>query len=68
VVGDRAFAHGRRIRELPLGERAWIGVLVRDGRPQRIDGGVMLETGDRVHVYSQPEDVAALRRLFEGSG
>jgi len=67
VVSDRAFAHGRRIRELPLGERAWIGVLIRDGRPQRIDGSVALESGDRVHVYSQPDDAAALRRLFQGS-
>ena len=67
VVGDRAYAHGRPIRELPLGERAWIGVLVRNGRPHRIDGSVTLEPGDHVHVYAQPDDAAALRRLFEGS-
>ena len=32
VVRDDAYASGRRIRELPLGARAWVGVLIRDGR------------------------------------
>jgi cell volume regulation protein A len=66
VVGEGAFATGRRIRELPLGERAWIGVLIRDGRPRTIAGDVVLEPGDRVHVYCQPEDVPALERIFGG--
>lgn len=67
VVGETAFASGRRIRELPLGERAWVGVLIRDGRPQRVEGNVVLEPGDRVHVYALPEDVAALQRIFAGT-
>jgi cell volume regulation protein A len=67
VVRDDAYASGRRIRELPLGERAWVGVLVRDGRPRTIAGSVVLEPGDRVHVYCQPEDAAALQRIFAGS-
>jgi cell volume regulation protein A len=66
VVGEGAFATGRRIRELPLGERAWIGVLIRDGRPRTVAGDVVLEPGDRVHVYCQPEDVPALERIFGG--
>ena len=66
VLGDDAYATGRRIGELPLSERAWVGVLIRDARPQRITGSVVLEAGDRVHVYSQPEDAPALRRIFEG--
>jgi potassium/hydrogen antiporter len=66
VVGDEALAAGRRIRELPLGERAWVGVLVRDGKPLAFDGGLVLEPGDRVHVYSRPEDAAALERIFQG--
>ena len=28
-----AFANGRRIEELPLAERAWVGVLIRDTHP-----------------------------------
>lgn len=67
AVGDHAYAVGRRIRELPLGERAWVGVLIRDGRPHRVEGNVVLQPGDRVHVYSQPEDAAALERIFVGS-
>ena len=67
VVGETAFASAARIQELPLGERAWVSVLIRDGRPQRVEGNVVLEPGDRVHVYAQPEDAAALRRIFEGT-
>ena len=67
VVRDDAFASGRRIRELPLGERAWVGVLIREGRPRQISGSVVLEPGDRVHVYCQPEDAAALERIFAGT-
>jgi cell volume regulation protein A len=66
VVGERAFAAGRALRELPLGERAWVGVLVRGGRPQPVAGGTTLQAGDRVRVYCQPEDAPALQRLFEG--
>ena len=67
VVGEEAFADGRPLRELPLGERAWVGVLIRDGLPQPIAGSTVLQAGDRVRVYCQPEDVPALRRIFEGS-
>ncbi len=67
VIGEGSLAAGRRIGELPLGERAWVGVLIRDGRPHRIDGDVVLEPGDSVHVYSQPKDVAALERIFSGT-
>ena len=67
LVGEHALANGSRIGELPLGERAWVGVLVRGGRPHAIGGSVVLRAGDRVHVYAQPEDVAALRRIFEGT-
>jgi cell volume regulation protein A len=67
IVRDDAYASGRRLGELPLGERAWIGVLVRDGRPRTIRDDVVLEPGDRVHVYCQPEDAAALERIFEGA-
>jgi cell volume regulation protein A len=64
VVQEDAYASGRQISELPLGERAWVGVLVRDGRPHTLDGGSVLAPHDRVHVYCQPEDVPALERIF----
>ncbi|HEX4745471.1 MAG TPA: cation:proton antiporter [Gaiellaceae bacterium] len=68
VVRDDAFANGRRLAELPLGERAWVGVLIRDDRPHVIADDVVLVPGDRVHVYCQPEDAAALERIFAGAG
>jgi cell volume regulation protein A len=67
IVRDDSLASGRRVRELPLGERAWVGVLVRDGRPHAVGGEVVLRPGDRVHVYSQPEDAGALERIFSGT-
>ena len=66
VVRDDAFASGKRLGELPLGERAWVGVLIRDGRPHTIGDDVVLQPGDHVHVYCQPEDAAALARIFAG--
>ena len=66
VVADGALACGRMVRELPLGERAWVGVVVREGRPRRLDDALVLEPGDRVHVYHRPEDSPALARIFEG--
>jgi len=67
VVRDDAFASGRRLRDLPLGERAWVGVLIRDGLPVSFDRDTLLEPDDRVHVYCQPEDAAALGRIFADS-
>ena len=66
VVAERSFANGKRIRELPLGEHASLGVLIRTGKPHSVDDDVVLVAGDRVHVYAQPEDGAALERVFAG--
>jgi potassium/hydrogen antiporter len=68
VVRDDAFANGRSIAELPLGERAWVALLIRDSRPEPFGPETVLEPGDRVHVYCQPEDAAALGRIFAGTG
>jgi len=67
VVAERAFANGRRIRDLPLGEHAWLGVLIRNGAPHSVDDDVVLAVGDRVHVYAQPEYGGALERIFTGT-
>ena len=32
-----------------------------------MDDNVVLVSGDRVHVYAQPEDGAALERIFTGA-
>jgi cell volume regulation protein A len=67
VVTRGALASGRPVGSLSLGERAWIGELVRDGRLYPLDDDVVLEPGDRVRVHGQQEDARALERLFSGS-
>lgn len=67
IVREDAFARGRSLGSLPLSERAWIGVVIRNGRPIDVSDDVVLASEDRVHVYCQPEDAAALERIFEGA-
>jgi cell volume regulation protein A len=67
VLRDDAFASGRRVGQMPLGDRAWVGVLIRDGRPIAFGPQTVLQPGDRVHVYCQPDDAAALERIFAGT-
>jgi cell volume regulation protein A len=68
VVRAGAFASGKPIRELPLGERAWVGVVVREGKPLTIAGDTVLVDGDEAHVWCEPGDVPPLQRIFEGPG
>jgi cell volume regulation protein A len=67
VVREDAYANGRQLGELPLGATAWVGVLIRDGRPEPFGPGTVLRPGDRVHVYCQPDDAAAIGRIFAGT-
>ena len=67
VVRKGAFAAGTRIGWLPLGERAWVGVVIRDGQPQPVAGGTILRAGDEVQVWCRPADGPALERIFEGA-
>jgi cell volume regulation protein A len=66
-VAAGSYAAGRRIRDLPLGESGWIGVIVRDGSPRTPHGKDVLEAGDEVVLLADPERMGALRRLFERS-
>jgi potassium/hydrogen antiporter len=67
VVGEDAFAAGARIGSLPLGERAWVGAVSRDGKAQPVAGATVLRPGDKVDVWRRLADDAALERIFEGS-
>jgi len=66
VVRSGSFASGRRLDSLPLADRAWVGGVLRDGSRLQVGGNVTLVAGDRVDVYCEPADEAALRRIFEG--
>ena len=66
TIGSGSRVVGSTIRDVPLGERAWISFLVRDGQAQQARGAHVLRVGDEVHVLGDPEDSRVLRRLFEG--
>jgi cell volume regulation protein A len=66
VVGPESRVVGSAIRDLPLGERAWISFVVQDGEARQARGSHVLRVGDDVHVIGEPEDAAVLQRLFEG--
>jgi cell volume regulation protein A len=67
VVRRGARATGRPISELPLGEHAWISLIVRDEQPLDARGGTVLKAGDEVLVLADHERRDGLRALFEGS-
>jgi potassium/hydrogen antiporter len=66
VVGPESRALGREIRDLPLGERAWISLLVRGGEARQARGSSVLERGDELLVLVDGRDAPTLRRLIEG--
>src|SRR3712207_8107403 len=47
VVAGGARAVGSTIRDLPLGERAWITLVIRDGAARRPSGSYVISPGDR---------------------
>jgi Trk K+ transport system NAD-binding subunit len=53
------------IADLPLGENAWISLVIRDGAAQRPRGDFVVEPEDELLVLADAEDVPSLRRLFE---
>jgi cell volume regulation protein A len=65
VVRRGARAVGRAISELPLGERAWISMIVRAEQPLEARGHTVLEAGDEVVVLAEQDTRPALRALFE---
>ena len=67
VVSPRGRAVGRAIRDLALGEYAWISLIVHDGEPVQPRGSYVLQEGDEVFALSEDHDRTALRRLFQGA-
>jgi cell volume regulation protein A len=63
-TGSRAL--GKPISELPLGDRSWISMVIRRGKPAQPRGSTVLQPGDELLVLSEPEDEPKLVRLFEG--
>jgi cell volume regulation protein A len=68
VVAANSRAVGKLIRDLPIGDRAWIILVVRRGEAVRAGGSTRLEAGDEILVLAEERDAIQLRRLFEGRG
>jgi cell volume regulation protein A len=67
VVARGSRAAGEAIRDLPLGDHAWVSLVVRNDEPRQARGSHVFEPGDEVLLLSEDSDAAALRRLFETS-
>jgi cell volume regulation protein A len=64
TVAPGATAAGRRIRDLPIGEGAWVVLVVRAGRTEPPRGSLVLQPGDEVVLLSDPGDETPLRHVF----
>lgn len=63
-VHPRSRAAGHTIRDLPLGEHAWVTLVIRDGSATRPGGSLEIQGGDRVLLLAEEEDIEPLTRLF----
>jgi cell volume regulation protein A len=63
-AGSRAAGHA--IRDLPLGQHAWVTLVVRDGTATRPSGSLELQGGDCVLLLAEKADLEPLTRLFSG--
>ena len=63
-VGAGSRATGHTIRDLPLGEHAWVTLVIRNGAATRPAASLELEAGDRVLLLAEAGDLEPLARLF----
>jgi cell volume regulation protein A len=61
-------AEGLTVADLPVGDDAWITMVVRDGVARAPTAGLTLRAGDRVMVLSDEQDLPGLHRVFEAPG
>ncbi|CAN5703993.1 cation:proton antiporter [soil metagenome] len=66
VIGAGAEAEHTAIRDLPIGEDAWISLVIRDGVPAQARGDYVLRSQDELLVLAEAENAPALRLMFEG--
>ena len=65
VVAEGSHADGTTIRDLPIGERTWISLVIRDGEATHARGSHLFQPGDEVLVLTHNKDRTTLKRLFE---
>jgi potassium/hydrogen antiporter len=65
VVAPGSRAEGEEIRRLPIGDGAWVSLVIRDGAARPPRGSLVLEAGDEVFMLGEVDHERALRRVFE---
>jgi cell volume regulation protein A len=65
VVAHGSRADGASIRDLPIGDRNWISLVIRNGEARQARGSDRFEPGDEVLVMTHSDDRPPLRPLFE---
>ena len=72
TVGTGSRVVGSAIKDLPLGERAWVSFVVVDGQARQARGSHVFRVGDEVHVLGEPGGRARaetpLRGTSQGQG
>jgi potassium/hydrogen antiporter len=67
VVAAGSAADGTAIRDLDLGEDVWISIVTRTGQLVPIEGDTVLQAGDEVLTFGDPEATRSAAALFDPS-
>jgi cell volume regulation protein A len=67
VVAAGSAADGTPIRDLDLGEDVWISFVTRAGRLVPIEGDTVLQAGDEVMTFGEPDATQAAASLFSSA-
>ena len=67
VVAPGSAADGTSIRDLDLGEDVWISIVTRGGRLVPIEGDTVLQAGDEVQTFGEPDAARSTAALFDAS-
>jgi cell volume regulation protein A len=65
IVRPNSPADGAAIRDLPLGEEAWVSLIIHEGEPAQARGSYVFYPRDEVMVLTEPEHTESVRNLFE---
>jgi cell volume regulation protein A len=60
VVLPGSPAEGQEVRELHREHDVWVGIVVRDGRPLRVQPDTVLQAGDELLLITEPGGEASV--------
>ena len=64
VVGSKSKVCNKKIRDINLPRETVVGAIVRSGKVVLPEGNVIIEAGDDVVIFSQPESIPQIESLF----